>query len=231
MKSSGITLLELLLVLVIIASIILFSLRQYQPFELDAEVQRVRANVDYLFQAGAGYYQANCMHNLDSKQTAIPIPVKTLQDENFLTSNLIPSSLIDGETYLVQLNKVQNNPDRMVKLSKTTEVPVGEIIIWRIQVAAKLNDADKAETYKNLLGADCLSNANGMTVTPCDTSGGTGNYVVWERLPSFATTGSQSDYWVSNPLLKQFNQMYSTYPILSLTNEFKTGTQNYLCGS
>lgn len=230
-NQSGLTLLEVLLVLVLITTIVLFSLRQYEIFKLDAEVKQVRANVDNLLQAGANYYQANCNHNLDSNQTILPISVNTLQDQDFLTAILAPSPLIDDKTYVVQLNKVKDDPNRMMNLTPTTQVPVGKIIIWRIQVAAKLKDEKQAETYKNLLGADCLSNANGGSVTPCESAVSQGNYAVWERLPSFASAEAQSDYWVSNPLLKQFNQMYTTYPILSLTNQFKTSHQDYRCGS
>jgi hypothetical protein len=76
-----------------------------------------------------------------------------------------------------------------------------------------------------------LSSASGNGVTPCNASGNTGDYVVWERIPSKATPQTTSSEWVSNAQVNLFTQMYTTYPILGLTDSSQTNAQVYLCGN
>lgn len=112
----------------------------------------------------------------------------------------------------------------------------GQAIIWTAQVAVRINatTATKQLTYLNLLGGDCLSNASGNFVTPCISgSTGSGNYVVWSRLPFNANTGAISNYWLTTPNVAIFTQMYRTYPTLFLTNGSLSAGQEqyYSCGN
>ena len=59
-KITGVTLLEVMLVLAIMVSFLLLGLKQYQQFQLEASFIDIKKNVDILFQAMGRYYQANC---------------------------------------------------------------------------------------------------------------------------------------------------------------------------
>lgn len=61
----GMTLLETLLVLLVAGSILIFSIRQYQNYRLDADIQLVKYNVDTIFEAMAGYHKVNCYGRTD----------------------------------------------------------------------------------------------------------------------------------------------------------------------
>ena len=69
-------------------------------------------------------------------------------------------------------------------------------------------------------------------VTPCESSSkpATGSYLVFERLPSYASPKASSTFWPSNPQLMQFKQMYTTSPVTTLLSGGNT-TQYYTCGS
>jgi prepilin-type N-terminal cleavage/methylation domain-containing protein len=92
--------------------------------------------------------------------------------------------------------------------------PPGGSLFWRIQVSVlqSTKAITKKNGYLNNLGADCLSSINSnttpSTVYPCS-SNQPGNYLVWERLPSFASPASSSTFWPMMPMLKSFNLQYT----------------------
>jgi prepilin-type N-terminal cleavage/methylation domain-containing protein len=174
-------------------------------------------------------------------------------------TNLVRNPLIDDAGaisasllgYVAQFNKVDPNPQRQVCTDGTgtapttppttpAETPIptctasvntGQIVIWKVQVAAKLKDTANAAAYLNLLAGDCLSSPGpGGIINPCS-SNTPGDYVVWERLPSSANTEALSTYWETVPTVNQFTLMYRTEPILNLTNGFKADSQYYVCGN
>lgn len=59
-RVSGMTLLEVMLVLAISASLVLISLRVYRSLQANADIAEVQQNVNKLFNAMANYYRANC---------------------------------------------------------------------------------------------------------------------------------------------------------------------------
>lgn len=59
-RQLGLTLFEMLLAMVIGAGILLISINQYKSFQIDSDVQKLKYNVDRLFQAAAQYNYANC---------------------------------------------------------------------------------------------------------------------------------------------------------------------------
>lgn len=255
----GVSLLEALLVLVIMSSIILLSFQQYLSMRRDADIQQLQYNVDQLFQALVKYFRYNCSRSTGLNPSPLtsfysaksfPITLNELMTNGYLQlkdNKLIVNPIVDttgvSQGYILQFNQVQTTmpqglPQRKVTLSTSpaTETSVGSILIWRAQVAVKLKDKTTAEQYKNFLNANCLSKSDtksGVTiVTPCDSAGLTDNeYVVFDRLPAFASSQYNTQTWIMNPLVKQFTQMYTTYPILLLTNGAETANQYYFCGS
>lgn len=268
-KQLGVTIFEMLLVIAIAASIILFSLNQYLFFQRDANVQQVQYNVNTLFKAMAMYYKAECYgrYSVSGAPPLIPgklnpgsspgdpfkINITTdLVNGGFLTDSIPINPLIDDagantNGYVAQFNLYTSS--RTICAGGTTAsnayppsclnstaVNVGTIYIWKPQVAVKLKNAATASQYLSLLGGDCLSTESGGVVAKCNSYPGTGDYVVWERLPSFASISSldsQSDFWVMNPIGQQFNDMYRSYSNVYLTGSTGTtpsGSQYYLCG-
>lgn len=264
----GVSLLEVMLVLVIGSGIMMMAMSQYQSMRRDSDVEQINFNVDQIFQAAADFYHANCRvqtdpvtgqvegtgkldpryidddGNASPPDNPYPITVSELMTAGFMTNTLPLNPLIETSGlnggYVVQFNQFTPAPDRTVLTSlSTTPVKLGQIIIWRIQVAVELHDVAKAASYKNLLRADCLStlDSSGTSVTPCSevTSVPTAApvYAVWERLPSFAVPGSNSGLWMTNAVNKEFTQLYDTQSIVLLGGlpESSYPQQYYLCGS
>jgi type II secretory pathway pseudopilin PulG len=247
----GVTLIEVVLVLVLGASILMMGIRQYQSFKRDTDVQQLKYNVDMLFQALANFYYANCGFGIPKagdtptpgrlSPTYSPAPTTPytsisamyLATNGFLNTTLPLNPLVDnsGEQYngyTVQFN--QYHSDRMIPTRgspPSSLVKMGTVYIWKAQVAVKLKQAAQAEQYKSLLGADCSASDPHALCS----SASSGDYLIWERMPSFATPSSESNYGLTNQTNKQFNQMYTTYPILNLTNGTRSNDQFFLCGS
>jgi len=248
-REFGMTLIEVLLVLAIAMSILVMSLRQYYSYRLDADMMQLSFNVNTLFEAAAAYYQANCGpgKQLDPNVTTAtrkPLNITTdLINAGYLASNFpIPNPLVDGTApgsgYVVQFNEYtmprmqpvcSDPPD----CTTSTPIQVGTIIIWKIQVAVATNNmtAVRLANTQAFLQADCVSTVSGSPPMSalCSTNPTTGTYLVFERLPSFVNSDlrARSPDWLSMPLLKQFNQMYTTNPITDLTNQSHTPEYQY----
>lgn len=259
-QQQGVTILEIILVLAISSSILLLSIRQYQSYKIDSDVNQVLYNVDQLFQAASYYYQANCRNQVNST-TGMVIPGSGLLDPSnnptnptvvtafnllqnrFLREALPISPIVFFDptselmkSYVVQFNLVSPQAQRVINLSAGGTANAGAIYVWKIQVAVRLRNPATATQYLNLLRGNCLSNQTGSMVTPCPSTpsapGATDTYVVFERLPSLSSTEGNSGLNATNVAVKQFNQQYTTYPILYLTSGVTPLTpQNYLCGT
>lgn len=205
-KQVGMTLLEIMLVLAIGATIIALGLQQYQRYKMDADVERVKANVEMLFQGLANYYKANCRNgNLNPTDSSNPLskdpyPIVTssanlLTTNNFLPAGRwppIPNGLVDATSgaygYIAQFSWISTSrqPSGQIHTDWATttttvamSVNTGEVRVLQAQVAVKLPTSlvANANAYRAMLGADCVSSASGTTVTPCPTG-------------SLSTTGS-----------------------------------------
>ena len=108
-------------------------------------------------------------------------------------------------------------------------------LIWKLQVSVLLLDPTKANTYMNVLGANCNSDVVAGVVEPCEKPPAANNgYLVWERLPSVASPNSATvnGTWMHN--LTQFNlqythdQMYELIP--GSTDQSLNTLRYYLCG-
>lgn len=254
-SQEGVTLLEVMLALAIGSSIVMLGVKHYKTVKVDSDTHQLVYNVDQIFQAAAEYYQANCRRQvspttgavvgtagtLDPDYTPAPtnpysVTVASLISEGYLTAALPLNPLVNNAGtnggYFVQFNRVSPDADRTVTAYTGDTVKLGRIIVWRIQVAVELRNAATAETFRQMLGADCLSGPGSNGIEPCS-SGVPGNYAVWERLPSLAVPNSNSNYWMTNAAVKQFNQLYQTLPMLYLAGlpESSYPQQNYLCGN
>lgn len=269
---AGVTLLEVMLVLVIGAAILFMSVQQYLTYRHDADAYQVQSNVDTVFQAMSAYYRMSCYGTTDDSYQMVPgtlnpaasapptvptspmpISISTdLIDNGFLSTPMPLNPFVKTtgaganafNGYVAQFNPVtpaQNRLTCMAGTNATSPVDpnctstqsVGQIITWKSQVAVQLNNPTpgEAKVYLNLLGGDCLSSLAGNIVTPCSSSGNTGTFVVWERLPSAMNAKFASDYWQTMPTVSQFTQMYTTAPIMNLTDGSSLPYQYYLCGN
>lgn len=257
----GVSLLEVMLVLAIGGAILFLSIQQYQSYRRDADMIQVQANVNAIFQAMGAYYRSQCYGTTDptatinpttfgalnpeggvSLSSSFPVNIQTaLIDGGYLTSSALPlSPLVNASGAGTRGYVAQFNPqtvDRKVcqdtACTPANMATVGTIVIWKAQVAVQLQNPGEQKQYLNLLAGDCLSSSSGTTVTPCTSGGGSGNFVVWQRLPSAANTNVKSDYWVTIPTVNQFKQMYTTIPVTQLIDATGSGsyTQYYLCGN
>lgn len=245
-KQQGLSLLEVLLALAIGLAITVLSIQQYLSYRRDADIIQLQSNIDLLFTSMTNYFKANCDKPAFKQQTGTNIvDLDTLMTQGYLTlpNNLMPiSPLVNseglGQGYILQFNQyLEGNdlPDRTVSLSNDSTAPVGKISIWRAQVAVEMFDTGVIEQYQQLLSAQCIASYSGaaLGVGPCSaTANITGNYLVFERAPSFSNAKLNTNYWPTIPTVKQFKQMYQTSPILLLiSSQAERDAQYYVCGS
>lgn len=258
-KQYGITLLELLLVLAIAATVTVLGFRFYQSLALNANIEQVKSSVELLFSGVANYYQSVCKNNTILPGTSTTPKVINISTDmtGFIDPALINNPLIDQTStptsmkgYYIQLNPITNSMRTYACWnfgSSTTSVtcsnnpqpsapspqviPSKQAIIWKAQVAVKLANTLNADTYKNLMGADCTSTiAAGGGVAPCSANT-PGQYLVWERLPSLASPQTNAGSWGYKPVLKQFNLQYTHDQMLELSGSTAAGgDQYYQCG-
>jgi type II secretory pathway pseudopilin PulG len=245
----GVSLLELLLVLVIASGILYFSIQQYFIYKQDSEVRQLQANVDLLFQGLGSYFRAYCKEEPFSRfygPQHLRVTMNELQP--YLNGKIKPNVLVDNrlpvnQEYILQFNQfqtqdaappplVENLPYRSVMVAPDKSVPVGYITVWQAQVAVKLRDRATAPQYQAWLGADCVSSLGGTFVTPCAANPRQGAYAVFTRQPSLPSTQANSTYWPSMPVAAQFTQMYEAPSILLLLIDPSLAQQQYyVCGS
>lgn len=131
-QQQGFTILETLLVSVIAGLLMIVGLRQYQSYQLNMEMERIKQNVDIVFQAMSAYYRANCFGsfnpvtqtytygllnpggqpaaansfsiNVDTALRGTAGGPKYLMDSWPLPSNILDAS-IGQSGYIVQFNK------------------------------------------------------------------------------------------------------------------------------
>lgn len=259
-KSSGVTLQEVLLVLVLCGAILIIGMRFVNSLRSESDTYIVKGNVDSLFQAAANFYYANCRRQQDPVNgpvagtglldptddgtgtpvpaTPYPVAINTLQTNGYFDGRIITTPIADN--YIVQFNQVTPAPDRIIQTA-SGPVNVGKIIMWRIQISVLLDPVytPTAVGYLSRLGGSCLSrlDASGTSVIPCNQMAGVpagGNiYVVWERLPSLAVPSAPSGLMRTNARNKLNTQLYTDLPQDYLLKQPSSTypLQNFLCGS
>lgn len=241
-KQSGVTLVELLLVFVISIAFMLAAFRIYYYFEQENMIKRAQYDADQLFQAATFYYQANCRSNLSPGTNPKALNITTdLITPGFLARWAPQSNIvITNSTYQVQLQYQSvgaRMPSGMI-YKNWTPTPitivfpnsVGNIYVWTIHVAVKLATGLNPAVYVARLNASCSATS---PTTPCGPSVTPGNYIIWERLPSFANPAGNSNLWLSKPRVKSFVDLYYTDDMYQayISSFGGSNTNNYLCGA
>ncbi|MHB1946679.1 MAG: prepilin-type N-terminal cleavage/methylation domain-containing protein [Gammaproteobacteria bacterium] len=244
----GVTLLEILLALAIGAAVILMGIQQYRQYQTQQSLAQLQFNVDQLFQ-GLSFYYVNYCSSLSTSSTTYPLNVHTdLEVPGYLSThwqsyNPLINNTDTANNYIVQFNISTGTPPNRYEnacwnftgkasdLTCTTpQATQASVYLWRAQVAIEFPSTANMTALKNLLVADCISDLSGSAVTPCDSSPpATGHYLVWERLPSFATSSSSSGLWTSIPVLQEFNLQYTHDQMYEFQNSTYSSSQNYMC--
>jgi hypothetical protein len=250
---AGLTLLEVILVIVIATSLTLLSVKQYQQLRLQSSISQLQANVDQIAAAAARYYYANCSGGtLDPRSTSfkgygsqVLNITSDLYTPGYLTSYPPLNPIIAGSTagsgYIVQLVGTSSTRTTCATPAGSTTVdcstPIGTNVNWSIVVAVQLNDSTKAKTYLGSSGANCITNQTGTGATKpvytcANAPSASTNYLAWEVLPSMASIKAQSVLWITNPVVKQFKQYNESYSLSYLTSvSHSPEYQYYVCGS
>lgn len=244
----GMTLLEVILVLAIASTFVAMGFRVYQGFNADRNLQQINYNVDVLFQGLKAFYSSTCSTLQVSSANPFPIVISDLVANKFIEQQWPPfqSPIVDSSSYVVQFNRSTSTRNisqcykdvgtNVVTCSTPQEIIAkNTVLLWRLQVAVKVLDVAQAENYRAMLGANCVSSLVGSIVTPCSASPNpAGGYLVWERLPSFATPNASSAYWPSIHGVLQFKRQYTNDDFYAFTTNDITynggAYQNYLCG-
>lgn len=273
-KQQGITILEMMLVLAIIAMISIMGIRLYLSFRADVNLQQMKYTVDTIFQAMNMYYRANCygtsttkkqpgdkmvtygtlnLNNPDKPSNPYPINIDTdLRNTGYLRETLPYNPIIDNNAaspYILQFNKGENTT-RYATVCKEFDSSkdgckeeenekIATIINWTAQVAIKLDpkvasDPAKVLAYAKITGATCIAN-EGQLNDPCMPGVlGVGDYLVFQRIPSYPSSNTMSDFYTFNASVSNFTQMYTTYPshyLVTSGGDTDEGKQYVYCGN
>jgi len=257
LSSRGATLLEVMIVMALGFSLALMGIQEYQTQRAQADLEIAKYNVEQIFQGMARYYYANCRTLYGS--TASP-PLATLDPINSPSKNytvhlsdigispgiLQSSNLQQGQglsdaNYVLQFNgwtgtrSVYGCYGRLC--SPAQELTNSVIQIWLAQVSIQLNSsysASQMNYYQQALGATCVSDGAGT----CESNPKSGQYLVWERLPSDAAPNTNTGLWPTLIRTKQFTELYTNSDNFVLnnasptsdTNPYYYNYPNYLCG-
>lgn len=250
-QHAGFTLMEIVLVLVIIASASIVGLQLYNSLRRDADIAVVQANVDAIFNAMSDYYRAECYGQVQPNQAVTP---------GQLNPSVIAATfkVLDFNTDLIQrgfldANKIVDTPvvsssgggtsgykgyvAQFNKKTLTRQIcTAGAISPNSASCTKKVNmgtvtvwQAQVAIELNNPATAgQYLSMLQGDCLSTLSgsrvldcTSATTGAYVVWERTLTNAQKNGGSTYWGTMPNVKLFTQMY--------TNTSTGSSQNFLC--
>lgn len=254
-KQRGITLIEVLLVFAVASAIVVMSVKQYEMFRSDKDIQQVRYNVDMLAQAAANYYWVNCRGQMDPNTNKIvpgtlspynatppspgtPFLINTTTD--LINTGYLKVPLTLGGNpyvtdYVVQFNETLIKQYRLgcddADCNTSSQKQIGTLVSFQIQISVLLSDPTKADAYKNILGANCLSSLSGTTVLPCSQAPATANtYAVFERSAAYPTPAASSALSGNQVNIQAFSQQQTVNPIGNLlSSDHTTEYQYFLC--
>lgn len=242
----GASLIEILLVFVIVMSLVILGLRQYQIFKTDQDLLQLQANVDALFEASSNFYHMLCygttdpstfqltpgiLHPTANPPSMVSIDINNNLSKNGLLAITLPfNPLVDSNGpangYVVQFNqapaqaRMQCTTGTSASGCSTPPSQIGVISTWRIQVAVLLKHPELGAQYQQMMGAQCLSSlipGQVPFVSTCQAQK-PGSYLVWERMPAERSFEQRSGLWSFMPVVSLFTQQYNTYPINYLLN-------------
>ncbi|MCD6039239.1 MAG: hypothetical protein K0S27_639 [Gammaproteobacteria bacterium] len=253
-KLKGITLIESMLVLVVAISIIMLALKLYVPYKLGRDAFLLKYNVDMIFQAMQNYYYANCarLALAPSNNPSNPFPVNistTLTgylDPNWRPMHPLIDRAFGSSGYALQFNGVSlsgrrkenfcyyfTNTGQTSPACASLSNDDAIVYLWVAQVVVQVRDTRTTLALKGLTDADCaLTNYSASSAADCSAGVTSGNpaYLVWQRLPSFASPRMNSGLGGSGTTVKQFNLQYTNDSLAELVNATYAGSHYYLCG-
>jgi type II secretory pathway pseudopilin PulG len=236
----GMTIFEILLVLVIAGAILLLGMRQYQVFKMGADAEELKDIVNNIAVAAANYYRANCDYSLkatspfwqeDPPQTGhyITIDIKNdLEAGGFLRPQkfnalVYKTSTDPYEGFTVRFNPYVTPVQTCTQSSGgvcQNKVSTGFAINWLIWVTVCLKNPTQGTFLKSATDALDLT-------ASCDT----GSRLFFSFIPTQVLLPQSSNALIA-PVQQQFKQMYTTDNqsyLLSTTGA--ADTQYYYCGS
>lgn len=222
---AGITLIEVMLVMVIASTLILMGIRMYTQYQRDAEIIEMKYNIDALFQAMSKYYYANCNTSqfLDTSNGSIAVTMDTLKDGGYLTADIRAVSELlntnNAAPYMMQFN-----PSTQRYLYDGNNM--GNVAVWSMQITVDTTrkgnwgtDSGRA-ALSSMMGADCMSgkmtlDGSGMQINyPCRAAtipSVPNPKPSWERMMSNVGVNALStSYWMTMPTVRMFNYFVSS---------------------
>lgn len=202
------------------AFIFTMSLQQYFTYKRDTDVQIVKSNVEQIFRAMAMYYQAACYGQTNATTITQPVTgvlptsrvgvvsggiqsptVVNIQNvlSEYLQLKILPAETIVDTQTVKGISLTEGYYAGFARLRDPAEIDT-------VQVAVHLKPGVNANGALALLQGDCITNKTGGSLNPCSANR-RGEYILWERPPSMSKITS-SDYWLMQPIIKQFTGMY-----------------------
>ena len=192
-KSKGVSLLELLLVLSIMAVLLVAAFSRYQQYQYEVKISEMDKSITLLQQALAEYFFQYCRVNEPSQPDPLhPIPkdftnVKELLDAiGWSTRNLLITNPL-GNDFVVAIK---------------SNMKASGNAAYSLQISAQMKIADEAvESYKRAVNASGCVNAAGKIDPSCKDK-----IFVWLKLPWYSTPGVESNLWIMKGGLLAFNK-------------------------
>jgi len=262
-RNKGVTLLEVMLVLAIAASILVLTFQFYNRYRVEQNFVLIQDNIDTLFQSLRRFYQSNCQQGVLSPLGAIPVDVSIpflINDATLFNEQLITNGFLSGDWpranievddtfgykgYSVKLNpKLVESTDRANRACYQFDknnppqcydgiIPNRKILFWQFEIAVKVTNVDYAQSYGPYIGANCIvEDVPANIPINCETdSSPDGQILVWQLMPSDPFLQPKSDNWILNPVVKNFNMLYTHDPMYEMYDpSAPKELQYYLCG-
>ncbi len=256
-RSKGMTLLEMMLVFAIAMSMVLLGIKQYQQYKLQGNISQAGYLVDSLLQGMSNYYFANCYHpnsfapSPGTTTVTSPIVVDFttsllsafLPSESVFILGHLPPLVSSIQTRYVPRQATSQrraigcasyqkvNGQTVCQWAPTSATTRAVTTLWQAQVIMTMQDPTQTLLYKGLLNADCAMDSipKARSAPVCVTKGAP-RYLLWQRLPSFASpalTSGLREFIYSTVL---FTRQYTNDPMGDLYNAPGYTPANYLCG-
>lgn len=188
-ESRGVTLLEVMLVLLIGSFLLLLAVRQYEQYQLEQYALQLKYNVDSLLQAMSYFYRANCatgklspsqLSPFPPTQLTYPLSLNNNDFAGYLPDNWQPMNpLVDNNAndngYFTQFNFFQigqknatacftfwSSGNTPAGCNTSTAIPNTMVVGWQIQVVVKMINPQTTTNYLGLTGADCAIDASNL---------------------------------------------------------------------
>lgn len=174
-KQTGAGLLEMLLVLVIVAIMLVISVRYYLNYKRTENIGNLQSTVGQLMNALNSYYFMHCWKMIDGK----PVVDVTLVD----IPKLQKAGLLDPNFY--------NPPSWALFSAKIENKATGGGLFYVLKVMVVINIDDK---QNKILAGDIRSALN----ADMDPDSSLGNIVTWTRVPSHSMDDLNSRQWIMN---------------------------------